>query len=90
MAFKTRSVWRKITALSPTALMLFNVNYFMYVHRFCLETYLLLDGLPSQDDNSHLAACEIGYFVINYQLNKKWLSLKLRIYITLLVVKTNL
>ena len=24
--------------------MLLNVNYFMYVHRFCLETYLLLDG----------------------------------------------
>ena len=53
-----RSVWRKITALSPTALMLLNVNYFMYVHRFCLETYLLLDGLRSQDDDSHLAACD--------------------------------
>ena len=26
--------------------MLLNVNYFMYVHRFCLETYLLLDGCP--------------------------------------------
>ena len=52
-----RSIWRKITAPSPTALMLFNVNYFMYVHRFSLETYLLLDGLRSQDDDSHLAAC---------------------------------
>ena len=33
---------------------------------------------------------QIGYFVINYHLNKKWLSLKLRIYITVLSVKTNL
>ena len=31
--------------------MIFNVNYFMYVHRFCLETHLLLDMLPSQDDD---------------------------------------
>ena len=53
-----RSVWRKITALNQTALMLLNVNYFMYVHKFCLETYLLLDGLPSRDDDSHLAACD--------------------------------
>ena len=53
-----RLVWRKITALRPTALMLFNVNYFMYVHRFCLETYLLLDGLRSRYDDSHLAACD--------------------------------
>ena len=38
--------------------MLVNVNYLMYVDRFCLETYLLLDGLPSRDDDSHLAACD--------------------------------
>ena len=40
--------------------MLLNVNYFMYVHRFCLETYLLLDGLPSRDDDSHLAVLPTG------------------------------
>ena len=51
-----RSLWRKITTLSPTALMLLYVNYFMYAHRFCVETYLLLDGLISRDDDSHLTA----------------------------------
>ena len=53
-----RSVWRKITALSPAALMVLYVNYFMYAHRFYLVTYLLLDGFPSRDDDSHLATCD--------------------------------
>ena len=30
--------------------------YFILI-TLCLETYLLLDGCPSQDDDSHLAAC---------------------------------
>ena len=62
-----RSIWRKITTLSPTAQMLLYVNFFMYVHRFCLETYLLLDGLPSRDDESHLPACSRSYWITCYQ-----------------------
>ena len=57
MAFKDQ-LEEKSLRLSPTTLMLFNVNYFMYVHRFCLETYLLLDRLTSRDDNSLQAACD--------------------------------
>ena len=32
-------------------------HFLVYLHRFCLETYLLLDGLTSRDEDSHLAAC---------------------------------
>ena len=63
--------------MSPTALMLLYVNYFMYVHRFCLETYLLLDGLPSRDDQSqsgqeNMEVCIIfSFFSNNFSI---WLT----------------
>ena len=57
MAFKDQFEEKSLHWVQ-TALMLLNVNYFMHVHRFCLETYLLLDRLPSRDDDSHLAACD--------------------------------
>ena len=36
-------------------------NFLVYRCRFCLETYLPLDRLPSWDDESHLPAC---YYMI--------------------------
>ena len=56
MAFKDQFGEKSLHWVQLPELLLY-LNYFMYVHRFCLETYLLLDGCPSQDDDSHLAAC---------------------------------